>query len=648
MKINLFALITFVLFLTLRASAQLEILDYSTLVTADTLCEYDETDLDCYRDSLKIFGKIYRPLTPYSHRMPVVIHAHGYNSSHGEPEPYAKGLAKSGYANVIFDFCGGGNGSRSDGKTTDMSVFTEQRDVEAIIDLLSTYDWVDTEHIYLMGYSQGGLVSAITAAANPDRIAGLILVYPALLIPDHARNIHPKEAWTAESYPVMGMNLSHVYYDRLLDYDVYEDVKKYKGPVSIIYGDKDSVTAFRSMERADSAFTKVEFHVIKDGTHGFPPSEHKIATINHALDFLVRNAGNAHHRYMVPPTNIDSKGYPRINPDLSVDFRVNAPEAGKVQVDLCGKKYDLVRGASGIWSGTTDPQVPGFHYYYLVVDGVSVADPASESFYGCGRMSSAIDVPEPGCDVFETTDVPHGQVRQLNYYSDEAGSWRPVFVYTPPSYESGDASYPVIYIHHGGGEDHRGWMQQGRMANIMDNLIATGKVREAIVVSPNSNVPGAGGYSQAGMQAYARELTENIIPFIERTFRVASGAENRAMCGLSMGGGQSFYIGLARPDLFRNIGIFSSGIFGGIVGAALDLEKEIPGILSDTAAFNNGLDVLYISCGEQDPRISHTRQYVGIMKDAGVDVVFNSFPGDHEWQVWRKSFADFVPLLFKK
>lgn len=272
------------------AYAQHEILDYSALTTAEKLYEYEESDLVCQRDSLNMFGKIYRPLTPYSHKLPVIIHAHGYNSSHGEPEPYAKGLAKSGYANVIFDFCGGGNASKSDGKTTDMSVFTEQRDVEAVIQLLSTFDWVDMDQVYLMGYSQGGLVSSITAAANPDKIAGLILVYPALLIPDHARNVHPKEAWTADCYPVMGMDLSHVYYDQLLDYDVYEDVKKYKGPVSIIYGDKDSVTAFNSMERAEAAFTTTEFHVIADGTHGFPPSEHKIATINFALDFLQKHA----------------------------------------------------------------------------------------------------------------------------------------------------------------------------------------------------------------------------------------------------------------------------------------------------------------------------------------------------------------------
>lgn len=351
--------------------------------------------------------------------------------------------------------------------------------------------------------------------------------------------------------------------------------------------------------------------------------------------------------YSIPSTNINQKGYPHILPDLSVEFEVKAPDANLVQIDICGTKYALTRGENGVWKGATAPQVPGFHYYNLVVDGVGVADPASESFYGCGRMMSAIDIPEQNCNDFEIADVPHGQVRELHYYSSVTNSWRPLFVYTPASYENGSKTYPVVYIHHGGGEDHRGWVEQGRTANIMDNLIAAGKATEAIVVSVNSNVPGRGGYSQEGMANYAKELIENVIPFVEKTFRTKTDAANRAMCGLSMGGGQTFYIGLVHPELFRNIGIFSSGIFGGIAEAPLDLEKEVPGMLSATDKFNKGLDVFYISCGEQDPRINHTKKYTDKMKEAGVNVYFNSFAGDHEWQVWRKSFHEFAQMLFK-
>ena len=224
---------------------------------------------------------------------------------------------------------------------------------------------------------------------------------------------------------------------------------------------------------------------------------------------------------IAPVTNINKAGYPRIHEDLSVSFRIVAPAAAKVQIDLCGVKYDMQRSQDGVWTCVTAPQVPGFHYYSIIVDGVSSADPASDSFYGCGRMSSAIEIPEDGTQDFEIQDVPHGQVRALNYYSEVEGGYRPILVYTPAGYDEGKDSYPVVYIHHGGGEDHTGWMDQGRVANIMDNLIARGEAVPMIVVSPNSNVRSVnggmagGGYSWNGMQTYRKELIDNIIPFID-------------------------------------------------------------------------------------------------------------------------------------
>ncbi len=354
-----------------------------------------------------------------------------------------------------------------------------------------------------------------------------------------------------------------------------------------------------------------------------------------------------------PVTNINRNGYPRVLKDNSVMFRVNAPQAQLVQIDLGGKKYDMTKGEGGVWTVTTSPQVPGYHYYSLVVDGVSVADPASQTFYGCSRWSSAIEIKEAGMDDFEVQDVKHGEVRTLYYFSKVDGTWRPLMVYTPAGYNEGSESYPVVYIQHGGGEDHRGWMEQGRTAQIMDNLIAAGKAKPMIVVSSNSNVQSrnggfGGGYSWQGMQTFRSELLENVIPFVEKTYRVKKDRKNRAMCGLSMGGGQSFYIGLRDPEVFANVGVFSTGMFGGIQGASnFDLEKEVPGILTDTKTFNQQFDVFFVSCGEQDPRIEHTRSIVKKMRDGGVEVKFNSYPGDHEWQVWRKSLHEFAQYLFK-
>ena len=354
-----------------------------------------------------------------------------------------------------------------------------------------------------------------------------------------------------------------------------------------------------------------------------------------------------------PVTNVNRDSYPRVLSDGSVMFRVVAPQAQNVQVDLCGTKYDMAKSEDGIWTVTTKPQVPGFHYYFLLVDGVSVDDPASQTFYGCGRWSSAIEINETGTEDFEVRDVPHGEVRTVHYYSKVDESWRPLMIYTPAGYNEGDQDYPVVYIQHGGGEDHRGWMEQGRTAQIMDNLIAAGKAVPMIVVSSNSNVRSrnggfGGGYSWQGMQNFRSELIENVIPFVEKNYRTKKDRKNRAMCGLSMGGGQSFYIGLRSPEVFANVGVFSTGMFGGIQGASnFDLEKEVPGMLTDTKTFNEQFDVFFVSCGEQDPRIEYTRNIVKKMQDSGVDVRFNSYPGDHEWQVWRKSLYEFAQYLFK-
>jgi enterochelin esterase family protein len=338
-------------------------------------------------------------------------------------------------------------------------------------------------------------------------------------------------------------------------------------------------------------------------------------------------------------------------PDNSVVFQLKAPNAQKLQIDL-GKKYDMVKDADGIWTVRTEPIVPGFHYYFLLIDDAPVADPASQSFYGTGKMASAIDIPEKGVDFYTVKDVPHGSISSKYYFSKVTNSWRRLFVYTPPGYDRNiEKKYPVVYIQHGGGEDETSWAEQGKTDIIIDNLIAESKAKPMIVVIANGNVStGRGGYSSEGMAAFKNEMTQNIVPFVDENYRTLTDPKNRAMCGLSMGGGQSFYVGLESLDYFGSVGIFSSGIFGGIrnpSGSTFDAEKEIPGLLSKSAEFNKKLDLFYISCGEQDMRIEHTKKAVETMKKNGLEVEFNSFSGDHEWQVWRKSLHDFASRVFK-
>ena len=209
-------------------------------------------------------------------------------------------------------------------------------------------------------------------------------------------------------------------------------------------------------------------------------------------------------------TNVPGVEYPRIDTRLRGIFRVNAPNAQKVQLNLT-RTYDMVKGEDGYWTLTTEPLDPGFHYYSLIIDGFSFADPASESFFGSGRMQSGIEVPEEGVDFYSIKNVPHGEIVHKIYFSNTTKTWRSINIYTPPNYHKSDKEkFPVLYIQHGGGEDERGWAVQGKTDIILDNLIAEGKAKPMIVVIPNGNVsrPGmaAGGYNEEAMALFKEEL----------------------------------------------------------------------------------------------------------------------------------------------
>jgi len=233
-----------------------------------------------------IYGKLYLPNGGPA-KKPLAILAHGYNSSYRETEAYAQTLALNGIAAYIFDFCGGANNSRSEGKSIEMSVFTEADDVAAIVETAKKWDFVDSKRMALLGCSQGGLVAAIASSQMPDAFKAVVLVYPALMIAEHAVNVHPKEAITSQTgVDVMGMPLSHVYYDKLVGYKIFDEMKKYKGNVMIVYGDKDSVADGGYMDRAKSVYQHCEINVIPGGAHGFPASPHHVQANGHIVKFL--------------------------------------------------------------------------------------------------------------------------------------------------------------------------------------------------------------------------------------------------------------------------------------------------------------------------------------------------------------------------
>jgi enterochelin esterase-like enzyme len=364
-------------------------------------------------------------------------------------------------------------------------------------------------------------------------------------------------------------------------------------------------------------------------------------------------------------SNVREAEYPRVTSDLRAIFRIKAPDAQKIQVRL-DRMYDMVKDDQGFWTVTTDPQVPGFHYYFLYIDGVQVSDPASESFFGWGRMSSGIEIPEKGVDYYNVKNVPHGDLRSKWYYSNTTGKWRRAVIYCPPGYDTDiSVRYPVLYLQHGAGEDERGWGVQGKADIILDNLIAEGKSKPMIIVMDKGYAERSGaetpdqrtatGTTNAtgsrpieGPSAFEDVIIKDLIPFIDNTFRTISDRDHRAMAGLSMGGMQTIQITLSNLDKFAYIGGFSGA--GRFSGAGLDIKNDYNGILADSAAFNKKVKLLWIGIGTNEGKNMYKAVngfHLDLLK-AGIKHVYYESPGtDHEWLTWRRDLYDFAPRLFK-
>ncbi len=341
---------------------------------------------------------------------------------------------------------------------------------------------------------------------------------------------------------------------------------------------------------------------------------------------------------------------PVVNDDSSITFSIKAPDAKEVSVNIQMQNYPMVKDAEGVWSVTVGPLVPEGYTYAFSVDGLKVLDPANPDMQvGQAPSWSLVTVPGNPPRFYEMQDVPHGTIHIHKYYSTTQDVNRELLVYTPPGYNP-NKKYPVLNLRHGGGDNETAWYVVGDAANILDNLLAEEKIVPMIVVMTNGNVvkqTEGGAYGEEGIQIMADELFNDVLPLVEKEYKVYTDQEHRAIAGLSMGGGQSFYIGLRNVDEFDWIGTFSSGIFGGIPGVEFNAENEIPGILTKSDEFNKSLDLFYLSCGEQDPRVEHTAKVVDQFKANNLDVVYETFEGNHEWKVWRHSLRNYLQLLFK-
>ena len=344
-------------------------------------------------------------------------------------------------------------------------------------------------------------------------------------------------------------------------------------------------------------------------------------------------------------SNVRRAKYPQILQDNRVIFQIKAPEAKIVQIDL-GRKYDLIKNSDGIWETTTDTISEGFHYYSLLIDGVAVADPASETYYGMGRMAAGIEIPHKNDFYYELKDVPHGDIRIKKYFSKVLNRWRQFYIYTPAGYDQNvDEKYPVLYILHGGGEDERGWAVQGKTDQILDNLIDLKNAVPMLIVMPDGNID-APMFGDQTLKLFEAELKNSLIPFIEKNYRVKTEPQNRALAGLSMGGIQTLFAGVNNTDLFSYLGVFSSGW---IQPMQNDLANSQYDFMKNNAdKINSNLKLFWISMGgKEDIAYNNCQLMLKKFDEMKINYQYSEYSGGHTWPVWRHDLYKIAQLLFK-
>lgn len=345
-------------------------------------------------------------------------------------------------------------------------------------------------------------------------------------------------------------------------------------------------------------------------------------------------------------TNVDGADFPRIDDKGRVYFRYRSPQSKSLIADICGKKYQMEKDAEGYWTCVTDPLVVGHHYYFLIADGVSLIDPHTTAVFGCNKQAGQIEIPEgEEGNYYRPQQVPHGQVRSVNYWAESRQEWRHAMVYTPAEYEKSSKKYPVLYLQHGMGEDETGWSMQGHANYILDNMIASGECVPMIVVmeSGDTQAPfGYGGTTHANYgQSFVDALHADLMPMIEKTFRVKADRENRAMAGLSWGGRQTWSATLTHLDKFSYIGTFSGALFG------MDVHTIADGVFTRPDEFNKKVHYLFLGCGTEEN--FGTQAMVAELQKMGIKAeLYESQGTAHEWLTWRRCLKQFLPHLFKK
>jgi enterochelin esterase-like enzyme len=362
---------------------------------------------------------------------------------------------------------------------------------------------------------------------------------------------------------------------------------------------------------------------------------------------------------------------PDVMADRRVAFRIYAPQADAVRIGAgdiqgLGQATQLTKGENGVWELTIGPIDPGAYRYNFNVDGVTTIDPRNPATSESNNNVWSLFV-VPGAGFMDTKRVPHGAVAAVTYYSTALGTFRRMQVYTPPGYESGSSRYPVFYLLHGAGDSDDAWPTVGRAGFILDNLIADGKAKPMIVVMPAGHTRRTtGGAAIAGRTAneeFVSDFVTDVLPYVEKNYRVRNDRASRAIAGLSMGGNHTLLIGIPHLDKFAYIGVYSSGLFGGgpggrgrggeaaaapapVVPPAPSFEQANAAVLGN-ANLKKGLKLLWFSTGKDDGLIDRTVATVEMLKKHGFHPIYKESPGGHTWINWRNYLHEFAPQLFQ-
>jgi enterochelin esterase-like enzyme len=350
---------------------------------------------------------------------------------------------------------------------------------------------------------------------------------------------------------------------------------------------------------------------------------------------------------------------PEVSADHRLTFRILAPKAQAVRLsggDIPGNGQgaDMTKDTNGVWEATLGPIGSGAYRYNFNVDGVTVIDPRNPATSESNNnVWSLVNV--PGADFMDTKEVPHGAVSAVTYYSTALKRFRRMRVYTPPGYELGKGKFPVFYLLHGAGDCDDSWTSVGRAGFILDNLIAARKAKPMVVVMPAGHAgPFRMGGPRPAVDEFSQDLLNDIMPLVERNYRVYTDRKNRAMAGLSMGGGQTLNVGIPHLDKFGYLGVFSSGVFG-ITGGNRGATNAPSGpsfeeqhrTKLDDAKLKQGLKLFWFATGKDDFLVDTSRATVAMLKKHGFDVVYKETEGAHTWINWREYLHEFAPQLFQ-